>query len=130
LKILNYTLLHALLWTVIVTVLCLLPGKDMPEFNIVNFDKIGHFCVFGLLNFLFIRHYHFKLNLKSFHLNPALIITSLVIAYGGLMEILQGAFYTDRSADVYDFIANSLGCFSALLFVKVFPVFVLPISEN
>jgi len=114
----------------IVTFLCLLPGKDMPDVKIVNFDKIGHFCVFGLLNFLFIRHYHFKFNQKSFLLKPALFITFLVIAYSGIMEILQGAFYTDRSADIYDFIANSLGCFSALLFVKVFPVFVLPYSEK
>lgn len=129
-KIFNYTLLHALLWMAIVTFLCLLPGKDMPEVNIVNFDKIGHFCVFGLLNFLFIRHYHFRFNLNYFQIKPALIITLSVIAYSGLMELLQGAFYTDRSADIYDFIANTFGCLSALLFMKLFPFFALPYAEK
>jgi VanZ family protein len=108
------TLLHAITWTVIVTALCLLPGKDMPEVNIVNFDKLGHFCVFGLLNFLFLRHYYVKISSFSFQLKSALIITLLVIAYSGLMEIFQGLFYVDRSADVYDFVANSLGSISSL----------------
>jgi glycopeptide antibiotics resistance protein len=31
------------------------------------------------------------------------------IVYGGLLEIMQGTLFQERSADVFDFIANSIG---------------------
>lgn len=102
----------------------------MPEVNIVNFDKIGHFSVMGLLNFLFIRHYYHQNHIRKIKLQPLIGITLLTIAYGGLMEVLQEVLQSDRTADIYDFAANSLGCLAALLFVKLFPVFALPYSKN
>jgi len=103
--------LPALLWTLTVTILTLLPGKDLPTVDIVNFDKLAHFGVFFLLNFLYLRWKLFGPNLKP----SALIITILIIAYGGLIEILQGTFYTDRFADWFDFLANAAGVGTAYL---------------
>jgi VanZ family protein len=39
-----------------------------------------------------------------------MLIVLSVALYGGLMELLQGTFYTDRSADWYDAAANCTGC--------------------
>lgn len=97
--------LPAILWTSIVTVLTLLPGKDLPEVNIVNFDKMAHLGVFGLLAFLYLRWKFFGTGLNLSIRNILLII----IAYGGCIEIMQGTFYTDRHADLIDFIANGTG---------------------
>lgn len=97
--------LPALLWTLTVTTLTLLPGKDLPSVEIVNFDKFAHFGVFFLLNILYLRWKAFGPNLRL----SLLSITIVVIAYGGLIEILQGLFYVDRFADWFDFIANALG---------------------
>ena len=111
----------AILWATFVTVITLIPGKDLPHVDIISFDKFGHFGVFGLLNALFLRwNYATRIfGLKS-GANAGLV-TGIIIAYSGLIEILQGAFYTDRTADIYDFIANSAGCLVAFLLLLRFP---------
>jgi VanZ family protein len=98
------------IWTAVVTVLCLLPGKDLPEVNIVNFDKFSHLFVFGLLCWLYLRWHKAVLG-KSF--KGGLAVTMAIMLYGGLMEVLQGAFYIDRSADLLDAAANCTGCLIA-----------------
>lgn len=35
----------------------------------------------------------------------------IAIPYGGILELMQGAFFENRTADIYDFIANSTGSF-------------------
>jgi VanZ family protein len=107
--------LPALVWTLVVTILTLLPGKDLPQVNVVNFDKFAHLGVFFLMNFLYLRWKKFGPNLKP----SALIITLFIIAYSGLIELLQGTFYTDRFADWFDFFANATGAGIAYL---TFPV--------
>lgn len=94
----------AIVWTLVVAFLTLLPGKDLPEVNIVNFDKAAHLGVFGLLEWLYLlwipkRYLH---------------ITLICVLYGGILEVLQGTFYEDRHADVWDFVFNALGCMMAL----------------
>jgi VanZ family protein len=42
-----------------------------------------------------------------------LAVTLAIMLYGGLMEVLQGAFYIDRSADLLDAAANCTGCLIA-----------------
>lgn len=121
----------AILWTVLVTILCLLPGRDMPKIHIVNFDKFAHLFFFGILNALYLRWQNaypvlFRNNFL-FHL----IISVIIILYGGLMEILQGFFYTDRYADFYDFLANASGCILALiLFSTLKKYFILRIGQK
>jgi VanZ family protein len=95
----------ALLWTLIVSILTLLPGRDLPDVHIVNFDKMAHFAVFGLLEWLYLKWICLGRSISK----PGLI-TLACVAYGGLIEILQGAFYIDRYADFWDFLFNSLGC--------------------
>jgi VanZ family protein len=95
----------AFIWTLVVTILTLLPGRDLPQVNVVNFDKFAHLGVFFLMNFLYLRWKKFGPNLKP----STLIITLLIIAYSGLIELLQGIFYTDRFADWFDFLANATG---------------------
>ena len=97
--------LPAIAWTIIVTILTLLPGKDLPDVQIVNFDKFAHVGVFFLLSLLYSR---WKLYGKGLNVSLPLIVV-VIILYGGLIEILQGTFYTDRYADIYDFIANGVG---------------------
>jgi VanZ family protein len=100
----------ALLWTLLVSILTLMPGRDLPEVRIVNFDKMAHFGVFALLEWLYL--YWLCLGRS---INKPGLITLACIAYGGLIEILQGTFYTDRHADVWDFTFNSIGCLGGWL---------------
>jgi len=104
--------LPALIWTAVVTVLCLLPGRDLPELNVVNLDKFVHLSVFGLLCWLYLRWYASGPNPQ---MQGRWAILVAVMLYGVLMEVLQGAFYTDRSADLMDAGANGVGCLFAFL---------------
>jgi len=109
--------LPAIVWATFVTVITLLPGKDLPHVDIINFDKFAHFGVFGLLNTLFLRWHYSLTSLRT----QATLVTLTIVSYSGLIEILQGAFYTDRTADIYDFVANSAGCIFAFLLLLIFP---------
>jgi VanZ family protein len=105
----------ALLWTLIVGILTLLPGRDLPDVRIVNFDKMAHFGVFALLEFLYLQW----LCLGRSYLFPGRITVGC-IAYGGIIEILQGTFYTDRYSDIWDFVFNGLGCLGGWMIFRLF----------
>ena len=111
--------LPAFFWTMLITILCLMPGKDLPSVSIVNFDKFVHISFFGMLNLLYLRWGVFGNGLK---LSP-IKITIFTIFYGGMIEVVQGTFYTDRHADLMDFIANSVGALIALYCIRFTPNF-------
>ncbi len=112
--------LPALVWTLTVTILTLLPGKDLPEVNIVNFDKVAHLGVFFLLCILYLRWKSFGPRLQASNFTIACII----IAYGGIIEILQGTFYTDRFSDIWDFAANSTGVLTGIFIYPKISAFI------
>ncbi len=105
----------ALLWTLIVSILTLMPGRDLPEIHIVNFDKIAHLGVFALLEWLYLNWI-----CLGRRINKPLAITLACIVYGGLIEVLQGTFYTDRYADIWDFTFNALGCLGGWAFFSLY----------
>jgi VanZ family protein len=105
----------AILWAFFIGVLCGFPGKDIPSVNfleLISFDKFVHASIFGVLHFLFLRS---LVDLKG---NKLFIITTSCIAYGGLLEILQGAVFIDRSADILDFIANTFGVLVSFFYFR------------
>ena len=95
----------ALLWTVVITVLSLTTvsigaiGSSIP---IENKDKIVHFLFYFIFVLLWNLSQHKKTTIK--------IISILIVAifYGAIIEILQG-FTATRTADFFDFFANTLG---------------------
>ena len=105
----------AILWAFFIAILCGIPGRDIPSVSfleLISFDKFVHASIFGMLHFLFLRT---LVDLKG---NKVLLITISCIAYGGLLEILQGAVFIDRSADILDFIANSFGVLVSFFYFR------------
>lgn len=100
-----------LIWALIILLLCGMPGKDIPHFSwleALSFDKWVHAGIFFVLAILGIRG--LKLQHKFILQEWAIRITAVwCISYGGLLELLQAALFEERSADIYDFIANSFG---------------------
>lgn len=102
-----------MLWALLILVLCGIPGKDIPHISfleLLSFDKFVHAGIFFVLILFTIRG--FLLQTTFAFLNKTAKITSLIfcVVYGGLLEVMQGTLFEERSADVYDFIANSFGC--------------------
>ncbi|HRG57429.1 MAG TPA: VanZ family protein [Bacteroidia bacterium] len=106
------------LWALFIAFLCGLPGKDIPHISfleLLSFDKFVHASVFFILVVLIFNAVRKTPNRK----NAIVFALCLSIPYGGVLEILQQELFEDRTADLFDFIANSLGCFCAWLYVYV-----------
>jgi VanZ family protein len=105
----------AIVWLGTITLLMLLPGKDLPEVEIRFFDKYAHIGVFFLLVLLWLRWDSHR----QWHKGRWIIIASIL--YGGLIELLQGAFYIDRFASWGDALANAMGCLIGYLIFPSLP---------
>jgi hypothetical protein len=106
-----------ILWALIILSLCAIPGQYIPStswFELVSFDKWVHASIFFILTSLCIV-FIFKTNKKVLYI---FIAALLCILYGGSIELMQAKLFSHRSADVYDFIANSFGCLVAVGFYK------------
>lgn len=106
-----------LLWLAIICYLLFIPANNLPTglfFRIPYFDKIVHFTLFFVFCLFMLRPLK-RLNLNHYILGPLISIT-----FSGLLEIIQHSLSATRQSDMYDFIANSIGVFAAVLFFYLF----------
>lgn len=94
----------------------LLPSKNITKVNIWEYDKIGHFLMFMVWTFL----YGVVRALRQKSAPNLIIVFSLGLFYGLLIEVLQLVLPTNRSPELYDFIADALGSGFAILLLKYF----------
>lgn len=100
----------AVIWTALIFVACLLPGRDIPDVSVPLIDKWVHFFIFGGFSFLWLC------TLKQDELRNGLIIFLLSVTLGYAVEWLQGSGITEgRSFDLYDLLADSIGGLLGLL---------------
>lgn len=105
----------------IIMVLIGIPGKYFP--TVISFwewlgpDKIVHLIMFAILSFSSLWGYRKTLFDNNYpHTKIYLIISTATISYGGLTELLQKYLFTNRYCSVFDFIANTIGCFLGISF--------------
>ena len=106
----------AIALTIFIAIVSLISLKGIKtiSINISNFDKIIHFTSYFLLTlswFFATQHTIKKTTSKT-------ILIGIIIAYGIIIEALQGGMTTHRQADFYDILANSIG---VLLAATLFP---------
>lgn len=107
----NYLYL-AVIWAVLIAVLSLVSLNSISkEINISSNDKFFHFVFYAILTVLLLLY---KRKTKY-----NLLIILFVIIYGIIIEILQALLTTNREADIYDAIANSLGAITGLVFLRI-----------
>jgi len=109
----------SMLWALIILVLCGMPGKDIPHISfleLLSFDKFVHAGIFFVLILLTVRGFLLQTRFKKFQHSARSFALIICVVYGGSLEIMQGTIFTDRSADIFDFIANSFGCIMGLVF--------------
>lgn len=113
----------ALLWAMLIFVLCAIPGKDIPFggiWDILSLDKFIHAALFFIQSVLLIHGFSKQTQTNLFYKNVKILAVILCVMYGGSLELMQGAFFKDRTADIFDFAANSSGAvLGALLYEKV-----------
>ena len=100
-------------WFFLVLFLICLPGSDIPTvetwLNYIYFDKLVHIGLFSVLTFLFIYPVT-RLDLTNpVKKNTAIKIAIAVWVWALATEFIQKYFIPDRSFDMYDWAADSLG---------------------
>jgi VanZ family protein len=116
----------AIAWFIVVAVLTLMPGNDLPKVGwltrIKYFDKIIHIGLFGVLMFLFCLPF-IKAPLPfSQKINRCIKIALVVSLWGLTIEFIQKYCVPGRDFELLDWAADSLGVLISLwLGLKLMP---------
>ena len=113
---LKYSLTAAIIWTLIIFILCCTPGQYIPTTNwleLLSFDKFVHASIFFTLSLLWLV-FTFRIGrLNSFSI---IFVILLCVSYGVALEMMQATIFSNRSGVWLDFIANTFGCLMGLWF--------------
>lgn len=99
----------SILWALLILVLCLMPGRDLPSVDILEFDKIVHFFVYVLLALLMYYGWNKQSTYPALHQRTILKILTITFTYGFAVEVIQELFTADRHFDIFDALANAAG---------------------
>lgn len=101
------------LWILFIFLLCSTPGYYFPSagwMELLSFDKLVHAGLFFVLCVLFFLLAFKRQQAKSF----LLFYTVAGIVYGISLEYMQARWFSSRSFDYFDMLANAIGCGIAL----------------
>ncbi|MES2645382.1 MAG: VanZ family protein [Bacteroidota bacterium] len=105
--------LPALTWFLLSFYLLTLPGSAVPVlnwFNKIQGDKLVHIAIFAIMVILLLFPVQ-RLSGSPIHFKTILFIALAALAYGVVMEFVQENYIPNRSFDVFDMIADGIGCF-------------------
>jgi VanZ family protein len=109
---------NVILWSVVIWTLSLLPGRHLPGipdfFQLLKPDKIIHLILFATFVFLLLQSILKQYGYAFFRFYGIIIALITGIGFGALTEYLQYSININRSGNIYDFIANTLGCLIGL----------------
>lgn len=101
------SILPAIGWLIICTVLLVLPGSAFPKEDWLSkiwFDKWVHIGLFAIMVVLWCWGLKEKLKEKY------ILVSVAALAYGVAMEFIQQYFIVNRSFDIGDIVADAVGC--------------------
>src|SRR5476651_2636087 len=108
----------AIIWFIISLVLLCLPGSTIPKYPwlaTIHADKWIHIWMFFILCFLFARPFRLSGLAMSQRKKWFLFIMLCGIAYGTIMEFVQKYWIPNRSFELGDIAADTVGCLLAYL---------------
>ena len=105
-----------LLWAAFITLVSCLPGHEIPESKLLEYDKLGHFGVYAILS-VFILCWKWKQYSESLEgLNQYIWPLIFGVILGIILELLQGYVLAGRYFDMKDVIANIIGSIVGAVF--------------
>lgn len=117
--------LPGIAWFFVVLVLICLPSDEIPEprgwfdwIKLIQFDKMVHSGIFGLLAYLFMRPIAKSYFSQQAKWNYFLKISLAGCIWGLTTELIQKFFVPTRRFDLVDWAADSIGVLLALLFAR------------
>jgi len=107
----------ALGWALFIIGLSSIPGEDLPSPPILNFDKLAHVGVYGVLGALVYLALLHQAKFPFLIRNAFLASTFLGSAYGVTDELHQ-LFVPGRSCDILDWTADTIGVIVGILVIR------------
>ncbi|MBF6657989.1 VanZ family protein [Flavobacterium columnare] len=102
----------ALCWTFLILFLSFKAPTLNPKYTFPNEDKVVHFVFYFVFVFLWIRYIIVS---EDLNLKKVIVLTIIAILISILVEIGQAFLTINRSAEIQDIIANSLGAISSAI---------------
>ena len=110
----------AIIWFFVVLTLISIPGDDLPKVDnwmiAIDYDKLIHIGVFGLLALLFMYPFGKSTLPSKLKLHYFIRFALATIVWGYTTEVLQKFYIPGRSYDLADWLADSIGGMGALVF--------------
>ena len=100
--------------TLLILIATLYPSTKSFSFNIWDYDKLGHFIMFGAWTFV----YGLFRASKNTNKPNLWIIFSLGSFYGLLIEFLQYVVPTNRNPEALDVVADIIGALAAIILLR------------
>lgn len=100
-------------WTLLIFVLCLLPGKEIPKVDIPFIDKWAHVVLFGIFSFLWLCA------IPTRRLVHLLLLFVITVFLGWLVEYIQGNYVQGRYQDDMDTLADAVGGLVGILIFTI-----------
>tara|TARA_B110000261_G_scaffold17605_1_gene17588 strand:+ start:937 stop:1308 length:372 start_codon:yes stop_codon:yes gene_type:complete len=102
----------SLFYTLVITILSLIQLGDIPKLNTGFDDKIAHFLFYAILCLMwFLSFYAFKVKRSLF------AASAFSILFGIIIEIIQDQATVYRTAEVLDFLANTIGALAMTILI-------------
>lgn len=102
----------AVSYTILLTILSLISMKGMPEFGTDYDDKLYHIFAYFVLTMI----WYFAIGRRT-NKKQIFTIALACVAFGIIIEALQGKLTVHRFGDLLDVVANIIGVLIATLFI-------------
>lgn len=90
-------------WTLLIFILCLIPGNELPKVNVPFIDKWAHVVLFAGFSFFWLCAGPTR------KFSRLLILLAISTFIGWLVEYIQGNYVQGRYQDDMDTLADAVG---------------------
>ena len=108
----------SIVWGIFILMLCSIPGNQINKVKFIDIpylDKFVHFFLYFVFTLLLISENNTQKHHRKVTVNAILIAAAITLPLGALIEILQKAIIINRSAEIWDMVANIFGFLAATL---------------
>lgn len=110
------------IWMVLILILIGLPGYSIPSsqfFANLRLDLLVHAGIFGFWVLLMLFAMTKQQSSKWLFYHKYFVSLFAGFSFSALTELLQSIIFVQRSADVFDFFANTIGCMLGALYFRL-----------
>lgn len=114
----KFSFILALFWTFVILIGCLTSGENIQNVDlpILSYDKFLHALLYFALLILWLFYFYIS---KTLNQNKYKLVFILCFVYGVIIEFLQHILTDDRTADIFDVLANTVGLILGMLTFKL-----------